>query len=140
MQALRPFKGYVNKLRILSALPEEMPAIVSGHSASVMFYKGGSISELGRCPTRMAEVLASGRPVVASYGVGDVAEIVSTYSVGVLVDGPDIQTMNASAVSLLNLLNDTQLPSRCRQAALDRFSLQSGVESFSSLYREALSF
>ena len=61
-----------------------MPSLVRSHTASVLFYAGGSISELGRSPTRLAEVLACGRPVVANPGVGDVEHVIRQNRVGSL--------------------------------------------------------
>ncbi|MBK8011020.1 MAG: hypothetical protein IPK13_06690 [Deltaproteobacteria bacterium] len=54
---------------------------------AVIFYAGGQISELGRSPTRMAEVLGCGLPVVANAGVGDVAQTLTDNRIRVLVAG-----------------------------------------------------
>ena len=95
MTALQPSITWRNKLTIESAHPSEMPAIVQRHTASVMFYSGGFTSELGRSPTRMAEVLGCGRPVVANPGVGDVESVIRQFRVGVLSLGADECHMKA---------------------------------------------
>jgi glycosyltransferase involved in cell wall biosynthesis len=74
---------------------EDMPDAVRGHDLSLMFYAGGEISELGRSPTRMAEVLACGLPVVANEGVGDVADIVRRKNIGVIVEGAALMICTA---------------------------------------------
>ena len=48
-----------------------------------------AVSKLGSAPTRMAEILGCGRPVVANSGVGDVARILREHRVGVLLEGPE---------------------------------------------------
>ena len=115
-----------------------MPAIVQMHTASVMFYAGGAISELGRSPTRMAEVLGCGRPVVANPGVGDVEQVVSQNRVGVLARGSSSAVMDECVGQLLALLQDPDLASRCRRTAEALFSLESGTAAYRQLYAQIL--
>jgi glycosyltransferase involved in cell wall biosynthesis len=115
-----------------------MPAIVQRHTASVMFYAGGATSELGRSPTRMAEVLGCGRPVVANPGVGDVEQVVHQNRVGVLARGSSSAEMDVCVAELLDLLKDPQLASRCRRTAETMFSLESGTAAYRQLYAQIL--
>ena len=117
---------------------EEMPAAVRGHDLTVMFYAGGEVSELGRSPTRMAEVLGCGLPVVANEGVGDVADIIRRYNVGVVVKDGSQAAMMAALDELKALRSDPDLPSRCRKAAEEVFSLQAGTEAYRKLYAKIL--
>ena len=111
-----------------------MPAILKRHTASVMFYAGGVTSELARSPTRMAEVLACGRPVVANSGVGDVEQVVRQHRVGVLASGASYAEMDDCVAELLELLKDRDLASRCRRTAETLFSLESGTAAYHQLY------
>jgi len=126
------------KLEISPSPSEKVHEVVQGQTASVMFYMGGAVSELGRSPTRMAEILGCGLPIVANEGVGDVAKIIRQYRVGVIVTGPSHQEMEAAWDELQELLLDSDLASRCRQAAEEIFSLDSGVAAYSALYEEVL--
>jgi glycosyltransferase involved in cell wall biosynthesis len=103
-----------------------------------MFYAGGEISELGRSPTRMAEILGCGLPVVANEGVGDVAQIIREHRVGVLVRGSSQQEMAAAWDELEKLLADPDLATRCRCAAEAVFSLEAGTAAYSALYAKVL--
>ena len=105
-EALDPKGALGNRLSIGPRPTEEMPDAVRNHDLSVMFYAGGEVSELGRSPTRMAEVLGCGLPVVANKGVGDVADIVRQNKVGVIVDGPDPAQMRAALDELKTLMQD----------------------------------
>jgi len=116
----------------------EVHEAVQRHTASVMFYAGGEVSELGRSPTRMAEILGCGLPVVANPGVGDVAEIIQKYRVGVLVTEGTPDAMKSAFRELLELMNDAELPGRCRRAAEKVFSLQAGTQAYRELYRDIL--
>jgi hypothetical protein len=134
LQALNPAPVWRDRLLIEAAHPEQMPAMVQRHSASVMFYAGGAISELGRSPTRMAEVLGCGRPVVANPGVGDVEQVISQHRVGVLARGPSAAEMDACVAKLLALLKDPLLAPRCRRTAEELFSLEAGTSAYNELY------
>ncbi|MCC9655666.1 glycosyltransferase [Rhodopirellula halodulae] len=126
------------RLQILARKPHQMPSAVQRHTASVMFYAGGSISELGRSPTRMAEILGCGLPVVANEGVGDVASIIKRYRVGVLVKENTLDDMPRAWSALQQLERDPELPQRCRRAAEETFSLHSGTEKYKDIYARIL--
>ena len=137
LSVLLPSSTWANRLRIQSASPAEMPAIVQRHTASVMFFTGG-LSKLGSSPTRMAEVLGCGRPVVANPRVGDVDQIVRQQRVGVLATGVSSDQMDECVAELLALLNDPDLASRCRRTAETLFSLESGTAAYRQLYAQCL--
>ncbi len=122
-------------IAVYAAAPAQMPQAVATFDAVAMFFETG-IAKLGSCPTRMGEVLAVGRPVIANPGVGDVAEIVREHRVGVLVDSADDTAMAAAANALLELLKDPDLPARCRAAAEACFSLARGAATYDRLYRD----
>lgn len=121
------------RLAIRASSPAGMPDAVRRHHLSVMFFTDG-LGKLGSSPTRMGEVLAAGMPVVANTGVGDVARIVTHHRVGVLVQGPAPDQMAAALDALDHLLADPDLAVRCRAAAEDVFSLETGVRAYSALY------
>lgn len=137
LAALHPAPSWADRLLIQSAAPAEMPAIVQGHTASVMFFTGG-LSKLGSSPTRMAEVLGCGRPVVANPGVGDLEQVVRQNCVGVLARGSSASEMDACVAELLDLLKDPQLSRRCRLTAESLFSLESGTAAYRQLYAQIL--
>lgn len=127
-----------SRLRIAPSPSERVHEVLQGQSASVMFYAGGEISELGRSPTRMAEILGCGLPVVANEGVGDVAQIIREHHVGVLVRGSSQQEMAAAWDELEQLLADPDLATRCRRAAEAVFSLEAGTAAYSALYAKVI--
>ncbi|WP_290650807.1 glycosyltransferase [Aquisalimonas sp.] len=124
-----------SRLRIFRRTPEEMPAAIAELDAAAMFFAPRE-SEVARCPTRMGEILACGVPIVANSAAGDVAEIITTYRVGVVADGEAPDAPKQAAETLLTLMGDGGLAERCRQAAEERFSLQTGVRSYDAIYRQ----
>lgn len=126
-----------DRLEISSRRPEEMPDAVRRHHLSVMFFTEG-LSKLGSSPTRMAEVLGTGLPVVANKGVGDVARIVRDNRVGVLLDDPSPEAIHRALDELKALMADPELPARCRRTAEEIFSLEAGTAAYDRLYRRIL--
>jgi glycosyltransferase involved in cell wall biosynthesis len=138
-QSIDPRNHLGKRLRVTSCSPEEVPSIVCGHSLSVMFYAGGEVSELGRSPTRLAEVLACGVPVVGNRGVGDVADIILSERVGVLLEGVEPRHLESALQALEQLMAEPGLKDRCRAVAVKLFSLTSGVAAYEEAYAEVLS-
>jgi glycosyltransferase involved in cell wall biosynthesis len=136
--ALDPANELAGRLNIGPRPSEDMPDAVRGHDLSVMFYAGGEISELGRSPTRMAEVLGCGLPVVANEGVGDVADIVRKNNVGVIVEGASVQQMETAFDALQILMQDPNLARRCGATAGAVFSLEAGTEAYREIYASIL--
>lgn len=126
-----------SRLRIQPCPSDEVHEVLQEQIASVMFFSQG-LSKLGSSPTRMAEILGCGLPVIANDGVGDVAEIIRRFRVGVLVGGPSDSEMGAAWDELQRLLGDRDLPLRCRWAAETVFSLQTGTAAYLALYKSIL--
>jgi len=135
LAALDPDRRLGERLWILPSAPEDVHRVLQGQTASVMFFTDG-LSKLGSSPTRMAEILGCGVPVVANDGVGDVARIIRDYRVGVLAQGPDHNAMTTAWSELLDLLEDPDLELRCRTAAKEVFSLESGTGAYARLYHQ----
>ena len=136
--AVDPENQFAERLSIHAKRPGQMPESVRRHSVSVMFYAGGAVSELGRSPTRMAELLGSGVPLVVNEGVGDVAKVVLENRVGVVVKGNTPGYMAEAYDALRELMNDSGLARRCRATAQAVFSLQEGVARYRDLYESVL--
>ena len=125
------------RLSVFGLPSHEVHNAVQRHCVSAMFFSQG-VSKLGSSPTRMGEILGCGLPVVANSGVGDVARIIEKYRVGVLVGDGSSEAMLQALGLLTELRKDLDLPSRCRQAAEEVFSLQSGTERYQKLYEKIL--
>ena len=123
------------RLTIAPAASDRVPEVLQAQTASVMFFEEG-LGKLGSSPTRMAEILGCGLPVVANGGVGDVARIIRDRRVGVLATGASEPEMTAALSELRALLADPDLAERCRRTAEDLFSLESGTERYLAIYRD----
>ena len=135
--AIDPKNELAGRLRIYSKLPEEMPDELNLHNVSVMFFSSG-ICKLGSAPTRLAEALGSGLPVVVNDGVGDVADIVIKNKVGIVLKNSSKRDMEKAFQELVILMQDLELSKRCRDTAKKLFSLDLGVKSYQEVYQTIL--
>jgi glycosyltransferase involved in cell wall biosynthesis len=91
-------------------------------------------SKRASCPTKFAEGLASGLPVVCNRGIGDLDDVVEQERVGVLVDDFSEAAYLTSAQRLRHLLEDPGLSGRCRRLAETRYSVELGVDAYRHVY------
>ena len=134
---LDPKNELAGRLSIGPRPSENMPDAVRGQDLSVMFFTDG-LSKLGSAPTRLAEVLGCGLPVVANEGVGDVADIIRKNNVGVIVEGASVAQMETAFDALQTLMQDPDLSKRCRATAEAVFSLEAGTEAYREIYASIL--
>jgi glycosyltransferase involved in cell wall biosynthesis len=95
-------------------------------------------SKRASCPTKFAESLASGLPVVCNRGIGDLDDIVEREGVGVLIDEFSESAYRVALRRLEDLLRDPGLSERCRRLAETRYSVRLGVRAYRELYDELL--
>ena len=126
-----------DRLSIFPSASESVHEALQKQSTSVMFFTSGT-SKLGSAPTRLGEALGCGVPVVANEGVGDVADIIRRYNVGVIVkDGSE-----AAMTTALDELERCGPIPICRRAAERRqrryFPLRPGRRRIASFMQKSL--
>lgn len=134
---LKNNKNISEKINIKKAAPEEIPELLKNHSASAMFFNPG-ISKLGSSPTRFGEILATGRPIICNSGVGDLNKIIKVNKVGIIVKDKSKSAMQKAVKELYELISDNETSSRCRNLAESFYSLESGSEKYSMIYKSLL--
>jgi len=114
-----------------------MPYYIKLADAGLFFIKP-CFSKRFSCPTKFAEYLACGIPVVINYGIGDTGEIVSLNKIGVVVKEFNSKEYEKAALSLKKLIEeDLGLNKRCREISEKHFSLKGGVEKYGAVYKRA---
>ena len=116
----------------------EMANLMADYSFGLSICKENAGPSLkAAMPTKIAEFLAIGRPVVVNPGLGDCDEILSSYRVGVILARGD--NLERKAIELIELCEEKNTPARCREVAKKYFSLDSGVTNYLDVYQCMLS-
>ncbi|MCU1485134.1 MAG: hypothetical protein JWN67_1880 [Actinomycetia bacterium] len=118
--------------------PDEVAGFVAGvHVGLSMLRPDLGPSTNGAMPTKIAELLASGRPVVVSPALGDMSVLVERYRCGVIADVASPGGHVRAAAELHELLGDEGLADRCRAAAEAHFDVDAAARSLVSIYAGA---
>jgi glycosyltransferase involved in cell wall biosynthesis len=112
----------------------ELPGELARHDAGLFFLARG-IGSAGFSPTKVGEYWATGLPVISTSGMADLDEIIHSERVGVIVEEHSDEAYRASFAELLRLLEDPELPKRCRRAAKRHYDLESACERQAEIYR-----
>jgi glycosyltransferase involved in cell wall biosynthesis len=98
-------------------------------------FRKPTFSQIAASPTKVAEYLAAGLPVVCNDGVGD-AEFISQNQVGVVIKSLDSATFSEAVARVLSLMEDPHLRQRCVQTARSHFDLDSvGRKRYFDVYQ-----
>lgn len=122
-----------NKLIIKSASRNEVPLLLNLSSFSLYFIKP-LYSKKASSPTKMAEILACGLPFITNSGVGDSDEIIENTQTGILVKSFDDKAYDEAIQQIEGFLAKEKV--FYRDVAEQSFSLNKGVEVYSSIYSE----
>jgi glycosyltransferase involved in cell wall biosynthesis len=118
--------------------PADVPRYLKAADVAVSFIKP-CYSKLSSSPTKMAEYLAAGLPIVCNRGIGDLDELVETERVGVLLSEFNEASYQRALDEVDMLARDPDLPVRCQHTAAARFDLVSvGGARYRRLYEEIL--
>ena len=122
---------------IIQVSPNEIPLYLSGADASLSFIKP-CYSKQASSPTKNAEYLACGLPIIANDGVGDTTEQLTEDNTGIIIRELNQVGYNLALEELDRMLSDRkQLAIRCRQSAEKRFDLvKVGGERYRRIYRQ----
>jgi len=127
-------------VRRRSATPRDVPEHLRASHAGLSVCR----SDLGdslraAMPTKIAEFLASGRPVVVNAGLGDMDALVRGHRCGVVLHGTDDTSLDRAAAELLALVDDPATPDRCRDLAEEHFGIDRAVDRLIRVYESATS-
>lgn len=129
----------VGESQVFPAKQSSMGEIIPNYSFGMSICKLNSgPSLLAAMPTKIAEFLACGRPVVVNRGLGDMDEFLTEFDAGVILDGTK-PNLKESAIKLLDLVADSNTPDRCRNLAEKYFNIEVGVISYLTMYSNILS-
>lgn len=122
-----------DRIIIRHATRQEVPAYISVFDAGLFFIRP-TFSKLASSPTKMAEILACGIPVVTNSGVGDTDNIILSSGCGLVVQ----DFTPAAYEQVFNRMYEvvSRPPDFFRDAALQHFALEKGVDTYQKIYRK----
>lgn len=117
-----------------TASPEDVPGWLSKCRATFFFIRA-TPSKMASCPTKLAEALAMGLPVLTGPGIGDVDSILREERVGVVLKDFSRESLLRGWAALKELLAEPDVRDRCRSVAQRRLNLRLAVDVYDSAYQ-----
>lgn len=113
-------------LTVRAASRDEMPGYLSAADVGLSFVKPLP-SKAAASPVKNGEYLACGLPIVTTPLIGDSSAMVARRRVGVVLDDLTAASFQRASEALAPLLTETDLRSRCREAAVGEVGLEEVV-------------
>jgi hypothetical protein len=126
----------VGETKVFPASQSEMAQVIPNYSFGVSVCKLNAGPSLAAAmPTKIAEFLACGRPIVVNKGLGDMDRFIEEFNVGVTLDGSP-NNLVESASKLVDIIKDFDTPLRCRAVAEKYFSMDTGTKEYLNIYSQ----
>jgi glycosyltransferase involved in cell wall biosynthesis len=122
-----------NKIIIRPATRREVPASIALSTHSVFFIRP-TYSKISSSPTKQAELMGMGVPVITNDGVGDTSAIIERYGSGIVIT----DFSESGYREAINRLKDFCPGDVIRQGAISYFSLSEGVKRYQQVYEKIL--
>ncbi|MES2376880.1 MAG: glycosyltransferase [Bacteroidota bacterium] len=119
-----------NDVIITPADRSNVPVMISLFKYGLFFIKP-SYSKMASSPTKQGEIMAMDIPVICNFGVGDTDAIIEKYKSGLVIKNNDF----TNSIQLIAEGSGYKKNS-IREGALNYFSLNSGVQKYSDVYKQ----
>jgi glycosyltransferase involved in cell wall biosynthesis len=130
-----PDKDYL----VLKVAPADVPKYLKAADIALSFIKP-CFSKRASSPTKIAEALASGLPIVSNAGIGDLDAMIEGDRVGTIVSEFNEPAYLQALSEIDEMRRDSGIGARCRTTAMTRFDLATvGGPRYLQLYRRLLS-
>lgn len=127
-----------NDYLIKKVLPGEIPAYLSAADNAISFIKA-CYSKQASSPTKIAEYLACGLPIISNSGVGDLDALFEGEKVGVILRGFAEADYLEALERIKDLRRQKDLEEHCRDISSKYFDLYKiGGEGYRKVYRRLL--
>ncbi len=120
---------------IKKASRKEVPLLLSLSKYSVFFIKP-CYSKQSSSPTKHAEIMAMGIPVITNSGVGDVADIVLQYQSGIVINEFTPTAFETAAQKIITAAKYNAAD--IRKGAIEFYALENAVKKYCKIYNSIL--
>jgi glycosyltransferase involved in cell wall biosynthesis len=97
------------------------------------------VSLTASMPTKIAEFLATGRPVIVNPGLGDADKLIEATGTGIVLRDGSAADLEETWDRLEDMLADPGTSERCRALAEQHFNLDQAVDRLLDVYARAVS-
>jgi len=123
------------KIIVKEATRKEVPALLSLSKFAVFFIKS-CYSKQSSSPTKHAEIMAMGIPVVTNSGVGDLAEIIAQSKSGIVLSKlSESEYLSAATRIAEGISFESKL---IRKGAIEFYNLENAIEKYNKIYERIL--
>jgi glycosyltransferase involved in cell wall biosynthesis len=130
-------RGLTSRVLVRSLEPDAVPRHLAAADAGICFL-GRHPSKIASSPTKFAEYLASGLPVITNSWIGDAATLAGEWC-WILVDEFSASAYQVAARRLASLLEaPAAAQSAARALAIREFALETAIDRYDALYRQVL--
>jgi glycosyltransferase involved in cell wall biosynthesis len=124
-------------IETLESKYSEMPQVIENASFGIAVCRNTlGISLDAAMPTKIAEFLAVGRPVIVNSRLGDCQALLVNSKVAVVLD--DYDGIDDAIQEITALIDDDRTPHRCRAIAEEYFSIREAANQYTKLYQDIL--
>jgi len=114
---------------------DEMPTLISLSNISLFFIKP-AYSKKASSPTKQAEIMSLGIPIVCNPDVGDTERVINQYEAGVVIQAFDEASYDDGINSLMTSTFDKK---KIRTGALEFYELGQGTQRYLQVYKDIIS-
>jgi hypothetical protein len=120
------------KIVVVPAKRNEVPTYLSLSQLAIYFIKP-LYSKKASSPTKTAEIMGMGIPIITNSGIGDSDDIINSSGAGMILNNFNNEEYNnvISKIDVLLAIDKTKI----REASKHYFSLESGVSLYAEVYR-----
>lgn len=109
--------------RVMRVTADDVPRFLGAADVSLSILRP-SYARIASSPTKFAECLAAGLPVISTAGIGDLDAHIEEGRVGVVLRGLDRDAYADAVRAIEALRRDPDLAERCRHEARTRYDLE----------------
>ena len=123
---------------VLAVAAADVPSYLAAADAGLSFIKR-CMSKIASSPTKNAEYLACGLPVIINEGIGDSDALIDEWHAGVLLEEFNEQEYDAAAREIEAMVAAPDAREKARRVAEQLFHLETvGGERYAALYQKVL--
>ena len=119
------------KIIVIASERKNVPVLLSFSRLSLFFIKP-LFSKSASSPTKMAEALSIGIPIICNAGIGDNDKIITESGAGLVIKDFSDESLQEAVDKTNSLLSLSE--SDIRKTAIDIFSLEKGIEKYHKIY------